>query len=395
MRGLAAARLEPHRASIFEEMSALALEHGAVDLGSGTPVMDLPEAAAAAAADAIAAGRNQYSPVAGEVALRRAVAAHTARFYGEHVDPLTEVTITCGVTEGILAAMTAFIEPGDEVVVLEPCYESYAPSILFAGGVPVPVTLHFPDFRLDPAELAAAFTAKTKALILNNPHNPTGKVFSRSELEEIAALCHRFDVLAIADEVYEHIVFDRRQHIPVATLPGMRDRTLTLSGASKTFSCSGWRIGWAIGPAVMQEALNKARQFSVFCAPTPLQLAISQCLELEDGYFTDLAAEYELRRDLLLDALAKSPFRASQPAGSFFILASFDPSKYVNARECCYELARGLGVVPVPLDTFYFDSRHAEPLIRFTFCHPREILLEASKRLSSTKSDHGPRVAVS
>jgi len=386
MRELMAARLEPYRASIFEEMSALARRSGAVDLGSGTPGMALPEVAAEAAAEAIAAGWNQYSPVAGEMALRRAVAGHAARFYGETVDPLAEVSITCGVTEGVEAAMTAFIDPGDEVVVLEPSYESYVPSIRFAGGVPVPVTLHAPDFRLDPDRLALAFSPRTKALILNNPHNPTGKVFGQSELEAIAALCRRFDVLAIVDEVYEHIVFDRGRHIRLSRLPGMRDRTLTLSGASKTFSCTGWRIGWAIGPASMQEALNNARQFSVFCAPTPLQLAIARCLELEDRYFSELASAYEARRNILLGALAHSPFRALRPAGGLFALASFDPREYADGRECCYELARQSGVVAMPLDTFYLEPRRAEPLIRFTFCRPLEIMLEAGRRLSSSRA---------
>lgn len=388
MRGVMAARLHPYRASIFEEMSQLARKYGAVDLGSGTPATALPKLAAHAAAEAIADGRNQYSPVAGELALRHAVAAHSARFYGEQVDPLTEVSITCGVTEGIQAAMQAFIDPGDEVVVLEPCYECYAPSVRFAGGVPVPVALHFPDFRLDSARLEAAFSTRTKAIVINTPHNPTGKMFSRTELVEIAALCRRYDLLALTDEVYEHIVFDGREHVRLSTLPGMRERTLTLGGASKTFSCTGWRIGWAIGPAPMQEALNRARQFSVFCAATPLQLAISRCLELDDHYFSELAAEYEARRDLLLEALSKSPFRASRPAGSFFALASFDPSKYSDARECCHSLARDFGVVPVPLDTFYVDPRHAEPLIRFTFCHARDVVLEAGRRLGSVKIEH-------
>lgn len=383
MRQWMATRLAPYRSSIFEEMSELASRYGAVDLGSGVPGMGLPEVAADAAAEAIAAGRNQYSPVAGEIALRRAVAAHSSRFYDQRVDPLTEVSITCGVTEGIQAAMMAFIEPGDEVVVLEPCYESYAPSIRFAGGVPVPVALRSPDFRLDPERLAAAFSTRTKALILNNPHNPSGKMFTLTELEEIAALCRRFDVLAITDEVYEHIVFDGRRHLRLACVPGMWERTLTLSGASKTFSCTGWRIGWAIGPEPMQQALNNGRQFSVFCAATPLQLAIARCLELDDRYFFDLAKEYEVRRDLLLTALKRSAFPAFQPASAFFALAPFDLHSYANARECCYAMARDCGVAPIPLDTFYLDPSHAEPLIRFTFCQPRETLIEAGKRLSS------------
>jgi len=383
MREWMTARLTPYCSSIFEEMTTLARQYGAVDLGSGTPCMPVPDVAAEALAQAVAAGSNQYSPVSGEPALRRAVAHHSARFYDQRVDPLTEVSVTCGVTEGIQAAMIAFIEAGDEVVVLEPCYECYAPSIRLAGGTPVAVRLRPPDFRLDPDELAAAFSSRTKALLLNNPHNPTGKVFARDELEEIAALCLRFDVLAIADEVYEHIIFDGRKHLRLSSLPGMWERTLTLSGASKTFSSTGWRIGWAIGPALLQEVLNLGRQFSVFCAPTPLQVSIARCLELEDGYFAGLANEYEMRRDLLLPALASSPFLPEfEPQGSFFVLARFDPDRYVNARECCTTLARDVGVVPVPLDSFYVDPRQPERLIRFAFCQPHDLLMEAGRRLS-------------
>jgi len=385
MRELMASRVKPYRASIFEEMSTVARKYGAIDLGSGTPTAALPDTAAKAAFAAMEAGRNQYSQVAGDIALRRAVALHSARFYGQQVDAATEVSITCGVTEGIQSAMLALIEPGDEVVVLEPCYDSYAPSIRFAGGVPVPVTLRSPEFHLVADELEAAFSHRTKALIVNNPHNPTGKMFTYRELEEIAGLCRRFDVLAISDEVYEHMVFDGRKHIRLATLRGMWERTLTLSGASKTFSCTGWRIGWAIGPEPMQAALNNGRQFGVFCAPTPLQLAVAHCLELESNYFIDLAREFQTRSDILLEALERSAFPALQPASGFFVLAPFPLGQYKDARDCCYALARDFGVVPIPLDTFYINPDHAEPLIRFTFCRGRETLIEAGKRLSSTK----------
>jgi N-succinyldiaminopimelate aminotransferase len=385
MRELMASRVKPYRASIFEEMSTVARKYGAVDLGTGTPTMAMPDMAAKAAFEAMEAGRNQYSQVAGDIALRSAVASHSARFYGQHIDATAEVSITCGVTEGIHSAMLALIDPGDEVVVLEPCYDSYAPSIRFAGGVPVPVTLRSPAFHLDAHELAAAFSQRTKALIVNNPHNPTGKVFTHPELEEIAALCRRFDVLAISDEVYEHIVFDGRNHIRLATLPGMRERTLTLSGASKTFSCTGWRIGWAIGPEPLHAALSNGRQFGVFCAPTPLQLAVARCLDLKSNYFIDLAREFQARRDILLGALERSAFPALQPASGFFALAPFPLGQFRDARDCCYALARDFGVVPIPLDTFYINPNHAEPLIRFTFCHGRETLIEAGKRLSSTK----------
>jgi N-succinyldiaminopimelate aminotransferase len=382
MRPIMAARLEPFRASIFDEMKALARERGALDLSSGTPTMPIPAVAAEAAAREIAAGRNQYTPVVGDIALRRAIAAHGARFYDARIDPETEVSVTCGVTEAIQAAMTAFVEPGDEVVVIEPCYDAYAPSILLAGGVPKPVALRAPDFRLDADRLAAAFSPRTKAIIVNNPHNPTGRVFERGELEAVAELCRRYDALAISDEVYEHVVFDGRKHIRLASLPGMQERTLTLSGASKTFACTGWRIGWAIGPAPLQAALIRARQFSVFCAATPLQLAIAESLDLGDAYYADLAADYQSRRDLLTQGLLRSPFPVIRPESAFFALVPFDPARFASGRDCCLALLRDYGVASIPLDSFYVDKTHAEPLIRFTFCHPRERLEEAARRLT-------------
>jgi N-succinyldiaminopimelate aminotransferase len=279
-------------------MNALARRHGAVNLGSGTPDMPLPDVMQAALEEAVADGHNQYSPVKGEAVLRAAVAEHAARFYGQEIDPASEISITTGVTEALHASIFSFINPGDEVIVFEPFYDCYVPSIRLAGGIPRAVTLHSPSFRFDPEELRAAFSARTRAIILNTPHNPTGIVFSTSELTFIAELCQAFDILAITDEVYEHVVFDGGKHVRLATLPGMWERTLTLSGAGKTFSCTGWRIGWAIGPAPLQEALCRLRQFTVFAAATPLQCAVAAGLRLPDPYFRQLAADYEIRRDV-------------------------------------------------------------------------------------------------
>ena len=382
MRDRIAERLRNYRSSVFDETSALARRFDAVDLGSGTPDMPVPASVAQAVSDAIAAGRNQYSPVAGTLALRQAVAAHGARFYDQRIDPGTEITVTNGVTEGVYAALESFVDPGDEVVLFEPCYDSYIPSVQLAGGIVVPVALSAPDFRLDSAALLAAFSPRTKAVLLNNPHNPTGKVFSKTELEEIAALCRRFDILVIADEVYEHVVFDGRRHVRFATLPGMAERTLTLSGAGKTFSCTGWRIGWAIGPHRLQQALERFRQYSVYCAPTPLQDGIAAGLSLPDAYFADLAAEYQARRDILMTALADTPFHVFRPDGAFFVLASFATSDYRNGGECCRVLARDVGVVPVPLDTFFASMGRAQDLVRFTYCVRREVLAAASERLA-------------
>jgi N-succinyldiaminopimelate aminotransferase len=314
--------------------------------------------------------------------LRNAVAAHAARFYGQEVDAQAEVSITSGVTEALHAAIGSFVDPGDEVIVFEPFYDCYVPCIRMAGAVPVVVTLRAPEFRFVPDELRAAFSPRTKALILNTPHNPTGTVFSISELSYIAELCQEFDVLAITDEVYEHVVFDGGTHVRLATLPGMRERTLTLGGAGKTFSCTGWRIGWAIGPAPLHEALDRLRQFTVFASPTPFQLAVAAGLGAQDDYFRRLATEYQKRRDFLIHALATCGLRPNRPAGSFFILADITPFWPGDGRALCNDLAKNCGVVPVPLETFYLNQHYGEMIVRFTFCHQRETLELAARRLA-------------
>src|SRR5579871_5235935 len=348
MRHWMAKRLEPYQGSVFEEMAALARQYRAVNLGSGTPDMPVPEAMKAAAQEAMAQERNQYAQVRGEETLREAIAGHAARFYGQKLDPATEITVTSGVTEAIHAALFALIEPGDEVIVFEPCYDCYVPCIQMAGGTAVPVMLHAPTFRFDPEELRAAFSPRTRALLLNTPHNPTGTVFSMAELMQIAELCQVYDVLAITDEVYEHILFDDVEHIRLATLPGMRERTLTLSGASKTFSCTGWRIGWAIGPEPLQSALARLRQFTVFAAPTPLQFAVAAGLCFPDRYFRQLAAEYQARRDYLQEALRACTLHPTTPAGSFFILTDIGDFPSADGRTFCHDLARQVGVAERP-----------------------------------------------
>jgi len=383
MRHWTAERLDGQKPSVFDEMNALARRYNAVNLGSGTPDMPVPELIQAAVERAVAAGHNQYAPVQGEAVLRAALAAHAARFYGQEIDPNSEISVTNGVTEALHAALFSFINPGDEVLVFEPFYDCYLPTIRLAGGVPVVVTLHAPAFRFDPQELREAFSPRTKAMILNTPHNPTGTVFSRSELALIAELCQEFDVLAITDEVYEHIVFDCESHVRLATLPGMLERTLTLSGAGKTFSCTGWRIGWAIGPAALQDALRMLRQFTVFAAATPFQFAIAAGLRFPDSYFRQLAAEYQQRRDFLVDALSACGLKPNKPAGSFFTLTDISGLGSANGREFCNDLARNLGVVPVPTDTFYFHQSHGERLVRFAFCLRRALLESAARRLAN------------
>jgi N-succinyldiaminopimelate aminotransferase len=275
------------------------------------------------------------------------------------------------------------------VIVFEPYYDCYVPGIQLAGGTPVAVTLHAPSFHFDPQELRAAFSPRTKALLLNTPHNPTGTVFSRNELTLIAELCQKFDVLAITDEVYEHIVFDDAKHMRLATLPGMRERTLTISGAGKTFSCTGWRIGWAIGPAPLHDALTRLRQFTVFSAPTPFQFGIAAGLHFPDAYFCQLAAEYQSRRDFLLNALAACGLQPAKPAGSFFILTDTESFPASDGREFCNELAREFGVAPIPMDTFYLNRRYGERIVRFAFCLRQEVLETAARRLAKMQTGCG------
>jgi N-succinyldiaminopimelate aminotransferase len=375
--------------SIFDEMNELARRYDAVNLGSGTPHADLPEAMRLAVSEATARGHNQYSPIQGEPVLRAAVAAHARRFYDQEIDP-AEVSITCGVTEALFAAITCFVNPQDEVIVFEPFYECYLPAIQLAGGVPVGVTLHPPSFRFDPLQLRQAFSPRTKAIIVNTPHNPSGTVFSAEELVMIADLCKELDVLAITDEVYEHIVFDNQQHIRLATLPGMRERTLTLSGAGKTFSCTGWRIGWAIGPAVLQDALRRLRQLTVYAAPTPLQLAVAAGLGLPDSYYRQLAADYQERRDLLLSALTACGLPPNKPEGGFFSLTDVSSLGIEDGRTFCHGLAKDLRVVAIPTETFYLSPAHGKRIVRFTFSVRPPLLEEAAKRLAPLATRRRP-----
>jgi aspartate/methionine/tyrosine aminotransferase len=314
--------------------------------------------------------------------LREAVAAHAARFYGQAVDPAAEVSITSGVTEAIHAALFSVVNPGDEVIVFEPFYDCYVPGIQMAGGTAVPVTLHAPTFQFDPQDLRSAFSKRTRAIMVNTPHNPTGTVFSRDELSLIAQYCCELDVLAITDEVYEHLVYDGMKHVRLATLPGMWERTLTIGGAGKTFCCTGWRIGWAIGPAPLNEALTRLRQFTVFAAPTPAQFAIAAGLRFPDAYFHQLAVDYQSRRDFLAQALAASGLKPNQPQGGFFLLADISSFPSATGRDFCQELATDFGVAPVPMDAFYLHKHYGESRARFTFCLRRETLETAAKRLA-------------
>ncbi|MFB9237429.1 pyridoxal phosphate-dependent aminotransferase [Plantactinospora siamensis] len=380
------ARMRPFGTTIFAEMSALAVRTGAVNLGQGFPDTDGPPEMLAAAAAAIRDGANQYPPGPGTPGLRAAVAAHQRRFWGLDYDPDGEVLITAGATEAIAAAILALCEPGDEVVCFEPYYDSYAASIALAGAVRRPVTLHPTDdgrYGFDPAALRAAFGPRTRLVLLNSPHNPTGKVFTAAELGQVAELCQEHDAVALTDEVYEHLVFPdaAAPHIPLATLPGMRERTLRISSAGKTFSCTGWKIGWVSGPAPLVGATLRVKQFLTFAGGAPLQPAVAVALGLPDSYFTEFLAGQLQRRDRLVAGLREAGFEVLRPDGTYFVTAGIDALGGRDGIEFCRELPARCGVVAVPTQVFYDDVEAGRRIIRFAFCKRPEVLAEAVTRL--------------
>ncbi|WFE46457.1 pyridoxal phosphate-dependent aminotransferase [Verrucosispora sp. WMMD1129] len=380
------ARMRPFGTTIFAEMSALAVRTGAVNLGQGFPDTDGPPEMLAAAAEALAAGRNQYPPGPGVPELRAAVAAHQRRFWGLEYDPDGEVVVTAGATEAIAAAILALCEPGDEVVCFEPYYDSYAASIALAGAIRRPVTLR-PDadgrYAFDPAELRAAFGARTRLVLLNSPHNPTGKVFTSDELTLIAQLCQEHDTYAVTDEVYEHLAFTDAAsgHVPLATLPGMRERTLRISSAGKTFSCTGWKVGWASGPETLVSALLRVKQFLTYVNAGPLQPAVAVALALPDDYFTAFRADLQARRDQLVDGLTAAGFDVLTPEGTYFVTADITDLGGTDGVDFCRALPERSGVVAVPTQVFYDDPEAGRRLIRFAFCKRQEVLAEAVTRL--------------
>jgi N-succinyldiaminopimelate aminotransferase len=313
--------------------------------------------------------------------LREAVAEHQGRFYGIPVDPSTEVLVTVGATEGIAAALMALVEPGDEVVVIEPYYDSYAASVALAGGVRRTVPLRFPDLALDVEALRAAVTDRTTVLLLNSPHNPTGKVFDRAELEAVAALAIERDLIVISDEVYEHLVFDGREHVPVATLPGMAGRTLTISSVGKTFSLTGWKTGWVTGPAPLITAVAGVKQFLTFVGVTHLQPAVAHGLRLPDDYFSGFARQLQQRRDLLVEALTDVGVPVSPSQGTYFVIADFAGHGVTDAVDLCRRLPEEVGVVGVPVSVFCDHKEPVASLVRFAFCKKEEVLREAARRL--------------
>ncbi|HSR25247.1 MAG TPA: pyridoxal phosphate-dependent aminotransferase [Candidatus Eisenbacteria bacterium] len=375
-----AQRLHGLGTTIFAEMSALALATGSVNLGQGFPDTDGPVEIADAAVAAIRAGHNQYPPGPGIPDLRLAVAEHQQRFYGLAVDPDTEVVVTTGATEAVAAALLGLVDPGDEVVALEPFYDCYAACIAMAAGRRVPVTLRAPDFRLDVDRLRAAVTDRTRLILLNSPHNPTGAVLTRDELQAVAELAIERDLLVVTDEVYEHMAYDV-PHVPIATLPGMWDRTLTISSAGKTFSFTGWKVGWAVGPRPLVRAVLMAKQFLTFVSGAPFQPAIAAGLRLPDAYFAELRASLRGKRDRLCAGLREVGFEVFEPAGTYFVTADVRPLGYRDGVDLCRDLPTRCGVVAIPHQVFYDDVEAGRPLVRFAFCKRDEVLDEAVERL--------------
>jgi N-succinyldiaminopimelate aminotransferase len=373
--------------TIFAEMSALALSTGSINLGQGFPDTDGPAEIAEAAIRAIREGKgNQYPPGPGIPELRTAVAEHQQRRYGLTWDPDTEVLVTAGATEAIAAALLALLEPGDEVIALEPYYDSYAACIAMAGGVRVPVTLR-PDgdaFALDLDELRAAVTPRTRLILLNTPHNPTGTVLSRAELTAVAELAVERDLLVVTDEVYEHLVFDG-EHIPLATLPGMRERTVTIGSAGKTFSFTGWKVGWVTAIPELVGAVRSAKQFLTYVASGPFQYAVAEALRLPDSYFADFHADMKAKRDLLSAGLADAGFTVFRPAGTYFVTTDIRPLGETDGFAFCRTLPERVGVVAIPNAVFYDHKAAGAPYVRFAFCKQESVLSEAVSRLGKLR----------
>jgi len=372
-------------------MSRLAVEYQAINLGQGFPDFDGPEAVKAAAIAAIRAGDNQYAVSNGQPALRRAIAAHSRRFYQQEFDPEREITVTSGATESTFSAIMGLVNPGDEVIIFEPAYDSYAPDTLMAGGVPRYVPLHAPTpgqptWHFDPAELAAAFSPATRLIVVNTPHNPTGKIFSADELAIIAALCIQWDVLALCDEVYEHVVYDGLRHQRLAQQPGMAGRTVTISSLGKTFGLTGWKVGWTLAQPPLTAAVRAAHQWVTFATSTPFQAAGAAALALDDEYYQSLARDFQARRDFLAGVLRDMGLTVSMPGGTYFIMADFTPLGIAGVNDdvgFCRWLIETLGVAAIPPTAFYSDAhKHlGRNWVRFAFCKKMETLEAAAARL--------------
>ena len=380
-------RMRAHTSTIFAEMSALALRTGAINLGQGFPDTDGPASLLDDAAANIRAGINQYPPGIGVPELRSAVAEHQRRFYGLDVDPDT-VLVTTGATEAIAAAVLALCEPDDEVVTFQPYYDSYAATIALAGAQirPVPLRPHGTAFTFDPDELRAAFSTRTRLVLVNTPHNPTGTVFDREQLTLIGELAAEYDAVVVTDEVYEHMLFDGRPHVPMASLPGMAERTLTISSAGKTFSVTGWKVCWVHGPGELVSAVRAAKQFLTYVSGAPFQPAIATALGLPDAFYTQLAADLQRKRDLLSTGLREAGFTVFDTAGTYFVVTDVTPLGFTDGAEFCWSLPERAGVAAVPVSVFCADPQLGRTLVRFAFCKRDEVLTEAVSRLVAMRA---------
>ncbi|MDF2270828.1 pyridoxal phosphate-dependent aminotransferase [Streptomyces coacervatus] len=382
-------RLAEFGTTIFAEMSALAVQTGSINLGQGFPDTDGPEEVREAAVRALRDGRgNQYPPGPGIPELRTAIAAHQERRYALSYDPDTEVLVTAGATEAIAATLLALLEPGDEVIAFEPYYDSYAACIAMAGGTRVPVTLrpHEGSFRLDLDELRAAVTDRTRLLLINTPHNPTGTVLTREELTAIAELAVERDLLVVTDEVYEHLVFDEAEHLPLATFPGMRERTVTIGSAGKTFSFTGWKVGWVTAQPALVSAVRSAKQFLTYVSSGPFQYAVAEALSLPDTYFTAFREDMLAKRDLLAAGLADAGFEVFKPAGTYFITTDIRPLGETDGFAFCRALPERAGVVAIPNAVFYDHREAGAPFVRFAFCKRTDVLEAAAERLAKLRT---------
>jgi N-succinyldiaminopimelate aminotransferase len=374
------ARLDGLGTTIFAEMSALALRTGSINLGQGFPDTDGPKDVIEVAVGAMRSGHNQYTAGLGIAPLREAIAAHQARWYGLDIDPDTEAVVTTGATEALAGALLGLVDQGDEIIVLEPYYDTYVAMIQMAGGVRRPVTLRAPDFRLPVDELRAAVTPRTTAILLNSPHNPTGTVLRREELEAVAAIAVEHDLVVISDEVYEHLTFGV-PHVPISTLPGMRERTLTISSGGKSFSFTGWKVGWATGPADLVAAVMGAKQFLSYMSGAPLQPAIAHALGSDEAYFTGFRAGMQAQRDQLCDGLDALGFEVFVPEGTYFASTDIRPLGFDDGLDFCRRLPEVAGVVAIPHQVFYDDVEAGRPLVRWAFCKRPVVIAEALERL--------------
>ena len=378
------AKLQGFGTTIFAEMSGLAVATDSINLGQGFPDTDGPVEVLDAAVAAIRGGLNQYPPGPGMPVLREAIAAHQQRWYGLDYDPNGEVLVTAGATEALAGALLGLLDTGDEVVLFEPMYDSYQACIALAGAVVRPVTLRPPGYGFDPDELRAAITPKTKLLLINTPHNPTGKVLDAAEMQIIADLAIGHDLIVLTDEVYEHLVFDDARHIAMATLPGMRQRTLSIGSGGKTFNTTGWKIGWLCGPATLVDAARTAKQFLTFVNGGPFQPAIAVGLGLPDAFFTAFAADLQAKRDRLLPGLAAAGFDVYPTSGTYFVTVDIRPVQADgDGMAFCRSLPRRCGVVAIPNEVFYMNKHEGRHLVRFAFCKRLDVIDEAVHRLSS------------